>query len=175
MYLNVQKHPERASELLWRLLRGALALLAISSMLSLFSFSSINWRPLAAIRRIEVSIVSALLIDDAIACLESSAASFFWNCNLYECQSSFWLLLKRLDRELPNFSESSSMDGNIRTPAPFKQPLVNSDLGLKLLSILSPKILWSNHIYHIIQHNSFLFQLNEGIFFLLSGVFWSSA
>ena len=48
-----------------------------------------SWSPLAAIRKIEVSIVSALLIDDAIACLESSAASFFWNYSLSECQPSF--------------------------------------------------------------------------------------
>ena len=73
------------------------------------SRSLTSWSPLAAIRKIEVSIVSALLIDDAIACLESSAASFFWNWSLSECQRSFWHFLNKLYRETPNFGTSHQL------------------------------------------------------------------
>ena len=76
------------------------------------SLSSTSWSPLAAILKIEVSIVSALLIDEAIACLESSAASVFWDWSRSECQPSFWYFLKRLDRETPNFWDNYKFTKN---------------------------------------------------------------
>ena len=137
MYSNVQWFPEWAFEPLWRSLRVAWALLGKKWLAHLYLASL---RPIEAlsrqIARLCYRLFPPCLLMMAIVCLDSSAASRFWNCSRSECQSSFWHFLKRLDRETPNFCDRSSTDGNTLTPASFRLPCVKSVFGSKCLFII---------------------------------------